>query len=436
MLILDGEEGAQVFSAATKREQAEIVWKEARRMVGKSPDLRKAIKRHRNSLIFTANNSTFVPLSSDAQTLDGLNVSCAIIDEFHAHPNPDLWGVLDTATGSRVQPLIMITTTAGTNQFGVGFEIRSMMVDILNKNRIDDQWFGFIACIDQKDSYSDESCWIKANPNLPFIDTLLPDLKQQSTRASISVTQMNNFLVKRLNRWSQQEQWWLSIEDWDKCKAQFNYADMLGRPAFVGIDYAQVSDLSASCLCFPPITEGDKFRYLWKFYLPSDTIDKYTQNNDMRWREWVNSGELVSTIGTITDQSVMIEDVLQWSKDFDVRQVGFDPYNMRQFAAKAIEDGVEMVEIGQSMAFLNEPTKEFERQIVSKTLEHNGNSMMRWMIDNVSLDFDSRGNCMPHKPKKQAKGKKIDGVMAAVIACAVAVRNPIDINNSVGFFFA
>jgi phage terminase large subunit-like protein len=434
MLLLDGEPSGQVYSAATKLDQSKIVWNAARKMVKASPELLKAIKIYRSSLAVPSTESTFIPLSSDSKGMDGLNISCAVVDELHAHPNADVWELIDTATGSRSQPLIWIITTAGFNQAGICFELRSFVIDILNGVVDNDQWFAFIACLDDGDKYADETCWEKANPNIRYIPTLLPDLREKASRASRSAGAMNNFLVKCLCRWTSQGKRWLKLEDWDKCKAAFTYEDMLGRPAFGGIDLAEKLDLTAGCLCFPPINEGEKWRYLWRFYLPADTVDRYKQAGDLRWEEWVKAGLLIATDGAITDQTVVRADVRKWQADFDLRQVAFDPWHMSRLAGELIDDGVLMIELAQRYAPLTEGTKEFEAQVVSNGLEHDGNQMARWMVDNACILSDNDGNCRPIRPQRNSNAKKVDGVVAAVMATSQAVRNPISIDSGIGCF--
>jgi phage terminase large subunit-like protein len=428
MFLLDGEAGARVYSAATKRDQAKEVWDCAQKMIRTSPALRGRVTICHNSLADPAFGSTFIPLSADANTLDGLDISAAVVDELHAHPTSAVWDVLDTATGAREQPLICAITTAGFSQVGVCFELHNMIIELLNRNVENDSWFGFLAGLDDDDAFSDESVWEKANPNIRFIPTLLADLREKSIRASRSASQMNNFLVKCMCRWTSQGKRWLQVEHWDKCKARepFDSEAMKARPAFGGIDYAEKLDLTAICLCFPPYGDDKKWRYLWRFYLPEDTVQQHTDNGDHRWQQWVASGELIATSGAVTDQQVVREDLMNWAEQFDLRQVGFDPWHMRTFASRLLEDSLEMVEVPPFPKDLAEATKEFEAQVVTQGLQHYSGSLMRWQIDNVTLKSDNRGNVTPQRNKRDANTKKIDGVMAAVTALSLAIRHPIE----------
>ena len=432
MLLLDGEKGAQVYSAATKRDQAKIVWNEARKMVSASRELKKAVEIYTNQLLVSTTDATFVPLSSDSKTLDGLNIHCGVIDELHAHANGDVFDVLDTATGSRSQPLIWIITTAGFNRQNIGYALREMVIEILNKNTPNDSWFGYIACIDDADNWADEAQWEKANPNLRYIPSLIEDLREKAKRATRSPAALNNFLVKCLCRWTTQGKQWLSVSDWDQCKRPFTYDELRGRTVFAGLDVAEKRDFTAACLCFPPLNKDEQHRYIWRFYLPEETISAHTANRDFRWIEWVRSGELIQTPGGILDEEFVREDINRWGKDFDLRFVGFDPHHARQLAGRIEADGFTMVELRQTHDYLSEASKLFEAQIATHALEHSCSSLMRWQIESVRAKADSAGNIKP--VKASSNSGKIDGIVAAVMALTLAIRNPVEENVDLGFF--
>jgi len=427
MLFLDGEPAAQIYSAATKRDQAKIVWGEAKKMVRANRELSKHIETYRDSIVYPGTDSIFVPLASDSKSLDGLNIHGAVVDELHAHDTREVWDVLDTATGSRQQPMIWAITTAGFNQNGICYEIRQMVIDILNGTNDNDSWFGFIAGLDPDDLYSDQSKWEKANPNLPYISTLPPDLQEKAKRAATSAGEMNNFLVKHMCRWTTSAQSWLRIGDWDKCKAQktFTYEEMKGRPAFVGLDLSEKLDLTAVSICFPPVEDGEHWRYLWRFFLPRDTVERYVADGETYWRDWENSKQLTVTPGGITDENEIRRVILQIKEDFDLRMVGHDPRKATRLVGELLDHGIEMVEINQHFSGMSEATKTFEAQLRTGLLEHNGESLMRWQATNVALQMDYDGNMRPIRPQKNSNKRKVDGVVAAVLACAVAIRMPI-----------
>lgn len=434
MLFADGEPSAQVYAAATKRDQAKIVWGDARKMVRANSELRKCIKAYRDQLVCKETDSVFIPLGADSKTLDGLNIHAAIVDELHAHPTPEVWQLLDTSTGSRQQPLICAITTAGFNNNGICADIRGMVIEILNATRHNDQWFGFVAGLDEGDRFDDESVWEKANPNLPYISTLLDDLREKCERASYSVAGMNNFLVKCMSRWTSQSTRWIPLEAWDKCLAEteFTYDQMKTRPAFAGLDVAEKLDLTAICLCLPPISDGERYRYLWRFFMPEDTVERYVKEGDHRWKEWEASGELTVTGGARTDYSKLRETIKRWAVDFDLRMCAFDPHKATSLVSELTDEGIEMVEINQRTQ-MTEGSNEFYAQIVTDGMEHNcgQRSLMRWQVDNVALKTDEDGRrCQPTRPQKGANKRKVDGVVAAVMACGAAIRSPLNTETS------
>lgn len=224
MFCADGEPGAEVYSCATKRDQAIIVHSEATRMVRSSPSLKRRVGIFKNNLHILETASKYEPLGADADSLDGLNVHGAIIDELHAHKKRDLWDVIETATGSRRQPLMVAITTAGFDQSGICFELRDYVTQILKGNIHDDTFFGIIYTLDLKkewpelkddDDWTDESLWIKSNPNLG-ISVKLDDIRRLAEKAKATPAAQNNFLTKRLNVWTQQSTRWISLETWDQ----------------------------------------------------------------------------------------------------------------------------------------------------------------------------------------------------------------------------
>lgn len=425
LLLLDNEPSAQVYCAATKLDQAKIVWNDARKMVKASPELRKTIKIFRSSLAVPSTESFFVPLASDSKGLDGLNIHGAVVDELHAHPTREVWDLINSATGSRSQPLIFIITTAGFFD-GICTEVRQDCIDMLRGSVKKDEWFAFVACLDPTDEVYKESNWIKANPNLPYVPSLLKVLREQASLATRSAGARNNFLVKHLCRWVSQGTPWLNVEEWDKCKASFDYESLRGRPCYAGIDMAEKIDLTCACLCFPPLASDEKWKYLWKFYLPERVIAKHTENGNLYWKEMQSAGVLTATDGFVTDHAVVKAQIIQWRDDFDLRQCAFDMHGMSQLSSELIDAGIEMVEIGQSFADLNEGAKEFEAQIVAGTIEHDGNVLMRHNVEDVCIKDTIDGYIKPVKPKRNKTNKKIDGVIAAVMALSQALRNPIE----------
>ena len=217
LLDADGEPGAEVYTAATKRDQARIVHGEAIRMRDASRSLSARIQKFKDNLSVPSTASKYEPLGRDADSLDGLNVHGAIVDELHAHKNREMWDVLDTATGSRRQPLILGITTAGYDRKSVCWELHEYTEKVLSRVIEDDRHFGVVYGLDEGDAWEDEENWRKANPNLG-VSKKWDDMRRKAARAKEAPAALNAFLRLELNVWTQVEKRWLDPEDWAGCK--------------------------------------------------------------------------------------------------------------------------------------------------------------------------------------------------------------------------
>jgi len=424
LFALDGERGAEVYSAATKKDQARIVFNEAKRMVHSSPELRAFVQSYRSNLHIPSSDSKFEPLSRDEKSLDGLNIHAAGVDELHAHPTRAVWDVIDTATGARTQPLIAAITTAGFNTEGICYELRGYCIDVLDPeiDIEDDAWFAFIAALDDQDDWQDESVWIKANPNLG-VSCFLDDLRDKAKRARRNAAALNNFLCKHLNRWTQQAERWIPIEDWDACRSEFDVVRLEGRDCVGGLDVSEKSDLNAFALIFPPF-EGEPMTVLFRFWLPEDTVEKRREAGDHKYDAWVKAELLEATPGNVSNYDIIRDDIKELAQRFNILQIGFDPWNALHLATQLAEAGITMVEVPQNFRHLSEAAKDLEAKVLGVQLRHNGDKVARWMMENVAILRDNNGNIRPVKPKDRLK--KIDGVVAAVIANSRLIAAPAD----------
>ena len=243
LLVADGEQGAEVYSAATTRDQARIVFDEARRMVATSPALRRRVELLINNLHVAASASRFMPLSSDSSTMDGLNVHGAIIDELHAHKTRGVVDVLDTATGARRQPLLFEITTAGYDRHSICFEHHDYSIKVLDGVLQDDSWFAYIAAADEGDDWTDPKVWRKANPNFG-ISVKEDDLARKAEKAVALPGAQNAFRRLHLNQWTEQAERWIDMAAWDACDAPVDPERLRGRACFGGLDLSTTTDLS------------------------------------------------------------------------------------------------------------------------------------------------------------------------------------------------
>jgi phage terminase large subunit-like protein len=277
LLIADGEQGAEIYSAATSRDQARIVFDEAKRMVGSSPALKRRVGILHNNLHVAATASRFMPLSSDASTMDGLNVHGAIIDELHAHRTRHVVDVLETATGARRQPLLFEITTAGYDRHSICFEHHDYSIKVLEGTVPDDSWFGFIAGADDNDEWTDPAVWRKANPSFG-LSVKEDDLARKAEKAIALPGAQNAFRRMHLNEWTEQAERWIDMAAWDACDAPVAIDQLRGRPCFGGLDLSTTTDVSALAWVFPP-DDDDLWRVLSRYFVSAENLRRRAERD-------------------------------------------------------------------------------------------------------------------------------------------------------------
>jgi phage terminase large subunit-like protein len=432
LFFADGEQGAEVFTAATKRDQARIVHEEAVRMVKASPLLRSRIGSVRDNLHVKATNSKFEPLGADDDTMDGLNVHAAIVDEYHAHKNSGVFDKLNTATGARQQPLMFTITTAGANKAKSPCGQKNEYCQrVLLGTVEDDDTFAFIATIDEKDDWRDERVWAKANLNLGT-SAKLDDLRRKARVAMEMPGAQNSFRRLHLNQWTEQSERWIDLEVWDSCAGEIEARELpeflMGRVCYGALDLASTRDICALTLWFPP-TDDETAGYLvpWLF-VPNENILERDRKDRTTYSAWRDNEWLVATPGNITDYEFIRSTVHEVAERYQLEQVAYDRWNATQLVTQLTDDGIDMVPFGQGFASMAAPTKSFEAKVVGRTLAHGGHPVLRWMAQNVSIRLDPAGNM---KPDKSTSGEKIDGIVAAIMAIGIAELQASDSTSSV-----
>lgn len=422
MFVADQEAGAEVYSAATKRDQAKIVFDAAKQMVKASDLLRRSIKSYRTALVMEATASNFVPLSADHDTMDGLNVWCAIIDELHAHKTRDLYDVLDTATGSRTQPMIVSITTAGRGEGSVCHEKHAYTKLVLDpaSGVVDDGWFGFIAAIDDSDDWSDEGCWVKANPNLG-VSVSLEDMRDKAARAKVEASYQDAFRRLHLGVWSTVHEQWIDSRRWDACASKWTPEDLEGRPVYLGLDLSSVSDLTAVGMVWPPEREGEPFRVDAHGWMPEETLIDRVRGGQVFLQKWHEAGLITTTPGAVIDYAFVREWINRFAASNPISQIGYDPYNAEYLCNQQLgqQDGLPTVVVRQGYLTISPACKEFERLVGKGALQHNGNPLLRWACGNATLQRDPAGNIKPRKPDKMSRDK-IDPLVAVIIGLSLA----------------
>jgi len=423
MLALDGEQGAEVYAAATKEDQAKIVWETAWHMVEKSPTLSKVCVNRHNSILHPSTTSKFRPLGSDSKTLDGLNPHAVICDELHAWPNRDLWDVLEDAFGARSQPLMIAITTAGYDKLGICYQQRKHCVQFLDPTSgiKDDRYFAYIATVDDKDLNNPKAkwnpkIWQKANPLLGT-SKKLEYMEDQAAKAKAMPGKENTFLNKHLNIWTDGETKWLNMEKWDACGGKIDLKKLKGQKCFSGLDLSSITDITADVLVFPP-GPYDEWAILPFFYIPEDNVRERTKRDRVPYEQWISEGLIETTVGDCIDLEFIKKDFMVRGETFSIEECGYDPWKAIEIATALENEGFTMVAMRQGHGTLSAPTAALEKMVLKKQIRHGGNPVLRWMASNAVTRMDPNDN---HVPDKKKSAERIDGISATVMALGRAI---------------
>jgi len=419
LLTADGEPGAEIYSAATKRDQARITHSEATRMVKASPALRKRVRVFRDNLHVESTASKFEPLGRDTDSMDGLNVHGAIIDELHAHKTRDLVDILETAQSARRNPLQFEITTAGYDRESICWEHHEYTEKVLSGVIEDDRWFGIIYTIDTDDDWQDESVWRKANPNIG-ISKKIDYMRQQAQRAREIPSQLNAFLRLDLDVWTQSETKWVNLEHWKLCGQAIDANGLRGRRCYGGLDLSSTTDVSAFVLVFPPERSDDPYQVLCRFWIPEDSMHERSRRDRVPYDAWVRQGYMVATPGNVIDYDYILAQIDEDAQMYDLQEIAFDRWGATKIVQELQEMGLTVVQFGQGFASMSAPMKELEKLILSHKLAHGNNPVLAWMADNLVAAVDPAGNI---KPDKQRSIEKIDGMVALIMALDRALRH-------------
>ena len=424
----DGEGGAHGYCAATKRDQAKIVWNTAERMRRKSQAIKDKVGVYigTSTLYDKSTNSTLTPLGAREDTLDGLNPHFVVIDELHAHPNDKVVQVLETGTGARSQPMMVEITTAGGDQTTVCWRHREHTRRILDpeSDTIDDGWFGYVATVDEGIEWTDPVAWAMANPNLG-VSVYVDQFAAACKRAQDMPSTAPGFKQKRLDLWVNASTHAIDMERWDDAgrltddgTLTLDMAALAGRKCYGGLDLARVNDLSAFVLVFPPDASTEEWRVLAWHWCPEDDIDIRSHRDKVPYRLWVDQGWIDATPGDVTDVAFIEERVLKLAEVYEIQEIAYDPTLAGTLTTHLQDEGLLMVQHRQGMLSMAGPTGEFLKLVHGRNLHHGGNPVLRWEADNLVVKTGPAGTT---KPDKEKSHEKIDGVVAAIMAVGRAV---------------
>lgn len=421
LAFVEGEPGAEVYTAATKKDQARISHKDATEMVKRSPHLRREIQTFRDNLHSQKTGSKMEPLGRDADSTDGLNIHGAIVDEVHAWKDRDLWDKLETATGSRRQPLMFAITTAGYDRHSLCFQLHRYGEQVLEGVIEDDSYFALIYGIDEDDNWEDEGVWIKANPNLG-VSKKWDDMRRLAVRAAEMPAALNAFLRLHLNVWTEASERWVSPQAWARCgETAVDPKQLVERLAYGGLDLSTNIDITAWVLVFPPQKENEPYYVVPHFWIPEENVAERVKRDRVPYDVWIRQGYLNATPGNAIDFEFILHQIGTDAQQYEIAEAAFDRWGATAVYQRLMEMGGDEwpVQFGQGFASMNPAMREMEKLILSGKLAHGNHPVLNWMASNLVVRLDPAGNM---KPDKEKSTEKIDGMVALAMALDRAVR--------------
>jgi phage terminase large subunit-like protein len=417
LLAADNEAGAQVYSAATTGEQAREVFDVARNMALREPEFlaRFGVDVGKHDITIASTASGAKPLNAEGSTLDGLNIHGAVVDELHAHKTRALFDVLDSATGARSQPLILMITTAGSDRAGICYEQRDYTIKVLERTLVDEIWFGVIYTLDEGDLWHEPTVWRKANPNYG-VSVKADDMEAACRKAMATPSAQGNFLTKRLNVWINADSAWMDMQAWDRCAdRRLTLEHVKHLPCVAGLDLASKVDVAAKVRVFRD-EAADRYYLIPTFWLPERAVE---QGRNSQYDGWRRAGHLKVTDGEVIDFDRIEDEIRADLAELELQEVACDPWQATQLIGHMLEEGAPMVEYRQTVQTMSEPMKQLEALVLQGKLVHDGNPMMTWMVSNVVCHRDVKDNIYPRKEREE---NKIDGAVAAIIALGRSLK--------------
>lgn len=435
MLTSDGEAGAECYSIATKKDQAKIVWKEAKRMVKKSPVLLKRVKPLVAELYYEKQESIFLPLSSDSNSLDGLNAYFVSADEVQAMKDKNIIDVTYDSMSAREQALFLETSTMGTvreNVFDDEYEYAKNIINGYcdpNTEFVDETLLPVIYELDKKAEWTDEKCWAKANPGLGTIKQT-KDLRDKVAKAKIKPNEVKNLLCKDFNVRETSVASWLTFEELNN-EATFNLAKMKVKYGIGGTDLSKTTDLTAAKVIF--MLPNDPTIYvLQKYWLPEDLLEERVKEDKIPYDKWVEKGFLRTCPGNRVHPKYVTEWFLEVREQYGIYipWIGYDAWSAEYWVEemKGYFGEEAMIKVIQGKKTLSSPMQNLGADLKSKLVNYNNNPIDKWCLSNTNVDTDRNGNIQPDKSKKRLR---IDGTAALLNAYVVLEQKRNDYLNMI-----
>ena len=413
MMIADNEPGAEVYSTATKKDQARIIFDETHNMIKQSPDINKFIKKRKSDLYFPFTMSKFQPLGKNSDTLDGLNANCVIMDELHSVKDRNLYEVMKQSQSARRQPLLIMITTAGTVRECIFDDMYAYACSVVDGTFTDDTFLPIIYELDSREEWKDPKAWEKANPGLGTIKKL-DDLINKVERAKNNPKDLSGLLVKDFNIRDTISTAWLSFDDINN-ENTFDIARFKNAYAIGGADLSITTDLTcATLLMMDKVTQE---RYITQMYwLPRDSFEKRIQEEKIPYDIWLDRG----LIRLCNGNTINYSDVTAWflemvnDKGITPAWIYYDSYSAKYWVEEMENYGFNMVRCIQGAKTLSLPMQMMGADLKAKKIIYNNNPILKWCLTNTGIQTDRNGNIVPIKA--QSAKMRIDGTASMLDA--------------------
>lgn len=413
MMIADGEGGAEVYSTATKRDQARILFDETYNMVKQSPELSKHIKKRKSDLYFPLTMSKFQPLGKNSNTLDGLNAHCVIMDELHGVTDRNLYEVMKQSQSARRQPLLIMITTAGTVRECIFDDMYSYACNVVDGKFEDDSFLPILYELDEREEWTDFTKWEKANPGLGTIKKL-DDLMRKVEKAKNNPKDVSGVLTKDFNIRDTISSAWLTFDDINNEKT-FDITRFRNCYAIGGADLSITTDLTAATLLMMDKDTQERFIYQM-YWLPRDNFEKRVQQDKIPYDKWLQQGLLRLCNGNSINYSDVTAWFLEMVNDYGITPlwIYYDSYSAKYWVEEMEQNGFKMVRCIQGAKTLSLPMQMMGADLQAKKINYNNNPILKWCLTNTGVETDRNGNIVP--VKNQAAKMRIDGMASMLDA--------------------
>ncbi|MBF05015.1 MAG: hypothetical protein CMP76_17195 [Flavobacterium sp.] len=418
-MSFDMEMSAQIYVGATKEAQAKLCWNQAKDFI-ESPvanfNLRKMGFYTRQSIIhFGPTKSTMMPLGGDSKTQDGINSHLSIIDEYHAHPTDGVKENLESSSVNRRNPITYHITTAGTNIASVCKNYEDSVIEVLEGRKIDHSLWVMIHDLDEGDDWEDHNNWYKANPLLGQ-GLKIENIVKEYTKAKNQPSKVPNFKTKHLNMWVDAPVIWIPNEIWKRNKVgEITLNHFKEFRCYAALDLSTTTDITAFVAVSEPNNKHERF-ILPFFFCPEDTIERRSKEDRVPYRYWKDAGYLIATPGEVVDYNIIEDFIKQKFPELNIIRLEVDRWNATPLVNNLMEDNYEVSYFSQTITNMSSPTKTFEKLVYEGNLKHDGNPVLEWMLSGCVIIADANENVKVHKGRSNKHGKRVDGIIAAIMA--------------------